>query len=55
MSASQAIKAIGLPSLQYVADNSDTKRNTLHKWYKDKPRRFNALIHGVKYIKESEK
>ena len=53
MSASKEVKAIGLPSLQYVADKSDTKRNTLHKWYKDKPKRFNALIHGVKYIKEA--
>ncbi len=54
MSASKTIKAIGLPSLQYVADKSDTPRNTLHAWYITKPLRFNAIVQGIKTIKDSE-
>lgn len=50
MSASKAIKAIGLPSLRYVADRIKSNPNQLHYWYKNKPERFNAIIHGVKVL-----
>ena len=52
MSASKAIKAIGLPSLRYVADHIKANPNQLHEWYKHKPERFNAVIHGVKVLDE---
>ena len=50
MSASKLIKSKGLKSLQYVADMSDTPRNTLQKWYKTKHKRFIAIVEGVKII-----
>ena len=51
-SASKEVKAIGLKSLQYVADNSDTPRNTLHLWYKSHYDRFIVIVHGVKAMQD---
>ena len=52
MSASKAIKSIGLPSLRYVAQHIKRPPNLLHEWYKDQPELFNAVIHGVKALDE---
>ena len=54
MSASKEIKAIGLKSLQYVADHSDTPRNTLHLWYSSHYPRFISIVYGVKAMKDKE-
>lgn len=50
MSASKAIKSIGLPSLSYVALHINRHPNILHEWYKHKPELFQAVIHGVKAL-----
>lgn len=42
------VKAHGLPSLQYVADKSQTPRDTLARWFTDRPERFKAIMIGVK-------
>ena len=50
MSASKEAKAIGLPSIRFVSKATDTKESVLYDWYNNKPKRFKALIHGVKDI-----
>lgn len=55
MSASKEIKALGLKSLQYVADNSATNRNLLQKWYNTKYDRFISIVEGVKTRKDQGK
>lgn len=52
MSAAKEIKALGLKSLQYVADNSDTKRGTLNHWYHHNYERFITIAEGVKARKD---
>ena len=52
MSPSKAVKAINLPSLQYVADKAQLHRTVLEGWYTTKPERFKAIIHGVKALDE---
>ena len=47
MSPSKEIKQLGLPSLQYVADKSDTHRTVLEGWHKTKYKRFIAIVYGV--------
>lgn len=42
------IKSEGLRSLQYVADQSDTPRDTLARWYLSRPNRFKAIVAGIK-------
>ena len=54
MSASKEIKSIGLPSLKYVADKIKVNPNRLHEWYKTRPEKFKAIIHGVKVLRELE-
>jgi len=54
MSASKEIKAIGLPSLKYVADKINRHPNRLYAWYVDRPEQFKAIIYGVKAIREKE-
>lgn len=55
MTPSRAVKAINLPSLQYVADKTQTHRTVLEGWFYTKPDRFNAIIHGVKVLTELER
>ena len=52
MTASKEVKRIGLKSLQYVSDNSDTKRGTLNKWYHTHYDRFISIVEGVKVRKD---
>ena len=54
MSASKEIKQIGLPSLKYVSDKVNIRRQLLHDWYNNKYPLFNAVIQGVKSIKDKE-
>lgn len=54
MSASKAVKSIGLPSIRYVSQATDTKESVLYSWYNNKPKRFKALIHGVKVIEDKK-
>ena len=54
MSASKEVKAIGLPSVRYVSQATDTKESVLYDWYNNKPKRFKALIHGVKAIEDKK-
>lgn len=51
-SASQEIKALGLKSLQYVADQSGTNRNLLQTWYHTHYPRFISIVHGVKAMRD---
>lgn len=50
MSASQAIKDLELPSLQYVATHIKRRPELLQDWYKNYPELFSAVIHGVKAL-----
>lgn len=53
MSASRYCKAQGLPSLQHVSRETDTTRDTLRRWYRDKPRRFRAIVAGARVLQEN--
>ena len=52
MSASKAIKEIGLPSLRFVSVKINRPPNLLQQWYKNYPELFNSVIHGVKALDE---
>lgn len=52
MSAAKEVKALGLKSLQYVADHSGTKRGTLNHWYHTNHKRFITIAHGIKALKD---
>ena len=54
MSAANEVKAIGLKSLQYVADHSGTNRGTLNHWYHTNYIRFISIAYGVKSIRDSK-
>jgi len=47
MTASQAAKAAGLPSLKWVAMKIGKPTSTLRNWYRHYPTLFEAVINGL--------
>lgn len=52
MSASQAAKEAGLPSLKYVYVRANVKARTFNNWYYSNRKLFDVVVAGVKSLNE---
>ena len=49
LTPSTYIKAKGLPSLQYVSEQSGTSRSTLNGWWHSDRLKFETMVDGCRY------
>lgn len=54
MTASEYIKAQGLPNLQYVADKVGKHRDTINNWYHAEYALFEVVVAGVVWFNLSD-
>jgi hypothetical protein len=54
LTASTYIKAKGLPSLQYVSEQSGTSRSTLNGWWHTDRIKFETVVNGCLYRMNSQ-
>lgn len=52
--ASQAAKAVGLPSLAVVSTLTGKARSTLNDWHRDQPKLFKVVLEGCKALSVGE-